>query len=210
MKLIKVFPLIIIIPFFYQCITIIPNQTSNASYNIYGEWRIKSFFSANISAITDQDAEKFVDQIIRFNKDNAVIFSDTCNKPTYNLHRENAVIYISKEYRVNPKLFNLKEDSISIITIECKEQPHYHNEDASNFYYDVIFINKSTAVITYQGFFFFIEKINSLGFIPFEGDTVLCKYREKEKCTGFIIQGTRAKGSPEHVNPVNKDVPKEK
>ena len=36
------------------------------------------------------------------------------------------------------------------------------------------------------------------------------KYQKQEKCTGYIIQGSRKKGTPVHVNSTNKDVSEEK
>lgn len=75
-----------------------------------------------------------------------------------------------------------------------------------------LYLKGDTLLLNFCGgvtFYFTKEnKANRANVTPIYGDTVQCLYRDNGgMCSGYVIQGTRAKGCVVHVSPVNKNVP---
>jgi hypothetical protein len=71
----------------------------------------------------------------------------------------------------------------------------------------IFYLKGDTLINNCGGYILFLIKIPQG--TSTEGDTVKCMYGSKCHSTGYVIQGTRAKGNVIHVKPINKNVPVE-
>ena len=80
-----------------------------------------------ISALTDEEAQKFVEQSISLSKTKAIVLNDTCSSPDYSIKKVPASVYL-KDYRVTGKEIGIKSDTIYTIDLKCKTTPKYFND----------------------------------------------------------------------------------
>ena len=117
--------------FFAGCSTTPPKKETYSSDNIanviYGNWYVKNFSSLPISALTDEEAQKFVEQSISLSKTKAIVLNDTCSSPDYSIKKVPASVYL-KDYRVTGKEIGIKSDTIYTIDLKCKTTPKYFND----------------------------------------------------------------------------------
>ncbi len=198
---------------FFCCIGI-PEQKAYRSIDdisvvLYDNWYVKGFSSLPISALSDEDAQKFIEQSVSLRTNLATVFNDTCVNPNYIINKVNANTYLSK-YRTAREAIGIKSDMIYTIELSCKSTPKYSNDESPEFNYVLLYDNNRLSII-YNGIVFHLEKMHTINKKSnvTEGDTVKCMYYQNVNCTGYTIQGTRKKGKVVHVTPNNKNVPLE-
>lgn len=185
------------------------NKITDISKILYDRWYVKSFSYLPVSAISDEEAQMFLEQSIFLKQYLAIVFNDTCASPNYSIKKVHTNTYL-QYYRVSKESIGIKSDTIYTIDLTCKTQPKYFNDESPEFNVQIIYDGYKLRII-YNGIVFHLEKeqIIEKKSSSIEGDTVKCKYYKNNRCTGFIIQGTRKAGKPIHVIPKNKDVPME-
>jgi hypothetical protein len=188
------------------------NDKSFSMNQIYGKWCIKKYVSMPVSAYTDEEATKFIGKFIILRSNYAVVINDSCDSPDYKFNKENTEDFLTKKIRVDRKELGIEGDSLYVINLKCTSSPKYYNDNSPNFNF-YIFTNNNKLFVKYQGIIFILEKQSKEdikgNILPSDGDTVRCFEGEKCAFTGYVIQGTRAKGAAIHVTPVNKNVPME-
>lgn len=177
----------------------------------FGKWKAVNFIVGDApAALTQSEAESFLKTEITIMPSIVVFFKDSCKSPVYKAHKENTIQYLLNYYRQESAI-GIKQDSIIVVSVSCSANPIYLSNNSPNFKYNILLINKNKFVLNYSGVFYYFEKINENchNKTPINGDTVRCIYGGKCHSTGYVIQGTRAKGHVIHVKPVNKNVPVE-
>jgi hypothetical protein len=140
------------------------HQSSQASVSkdslaLYGDWKITGFTAGAISEITEEDAQKYVGQTITLKPGLAVINSDTCNQPYFKTSIQNSDRYFYENNRIDKATLKIKQDSIQVMEIGCKSSPKYSNENSSNFLYDFIVIDNNSLIVSFKGFYFYLERV---------------------------------------------------
>lgn len=176
---------------------------------LYDNWYVVSYSSLSISALSDEEADKFLEQSVLIKPNIAIVFNDTCNQPNYTINKAYANAYL-REFKTDRKAVGIKADTIYSIDLSCKSLPKYFGEDSPDFNYALIYDGYSLSII-YNGVVFHLEKKPFLKKTSaIEGDTVKCMYHKNRTCSGYVIQGTRRRGKVLHITPpVNKEVPLE-
>jgi hypothetical protein len=129
------------------------------SLALYGDWKITKFTAGSISEITEEDAQKYVGQIITLKAGLAVINSDTCNQPYFKTSIQSSDKYFYENNRVDKATLKIKQDSIQVVEIGCKNRPKYSNENSPNFLYDFIVIDNNLMIVSFKGFYFYLERV---------------------------------------------------
>jgi hypothetical protein len=125
---------------------------------LYGDWKITKFTAGTISEITEKDAQKYVGQIVTLKPGFVIINSDTCNQPYFKTSIQNSDKYFYDNNRVDKATLKIKQDSIKLMEVGCKVPPKYSNENSSNFLYDFIVIDNNIMIVSFKGFYFYLER----------------------------------------------------
>lgn len=185
------------------------NPTGDITKLLYDNWYVKDFSSMPISALSDEEAQRFLEQSISLQPKIAIVLNDTCASPDYSIKKVHANTYL-RYYKTSREAIGIKSDTIYTVDLTCKTSPKYFSDESPEFNYALIYDGSRLSII-YNGIVFHLKKkpIMKKSNIA-EGDTVKCMYYQNKRCTGYIIQGTRKKGKPVHVAPpANKNVPLE-
>lgn len=126
---------------------------------LYGDWKIIKFTAGSISEITEEDARKYIGQIIILKPGLAVVSSDTCNQPYFKTSIQSSDKYFYENNRIDKATLKIKQDSIQVMKIGCKSPPKYSNENSSNFLYDFIVIDNNLMIVSFKGFYFYLERV---------------------------------------------------
>ncbi len=155
--------------FLYTTIGFFNNKSIKAGYNkrstqtdtvsIYGSWKIISYTPGYISALTDEEAKKYIGKTITLKPDLATVINDTCNQPIFKSTIQNSDQYFY-ESRIDKATLKIKSDSIRIIEIDC-ENPKYSDDNSPNFLYDFITVNKDLMIVSFNGVYFHLKRIRS-------------------------------------------------
>jgi hypothetical protein len=128
------------------------------SFVLYGDWKITRFTAGSISEITDDDAQKYVGQIITLRPDIAIINNDTCSQPYFKMSTQNSDKYFYANNRIDKAALKIKQDSIQVVEMSCKGNPKYSNENSPNFLYDFIIVESNLMIVSFKGFYFYLER----------------------------------------------------
>lgn len=126
---------------------------------LYGDWKITKFTAGSVSEITDDDAQKYVGQIITLRPDIAIINNDTCSQPYFKMSTQNSDKYFYENNRIDKASLKIKEDSIQVMEMGCKGNPKYSNESSPNFLYDFIVTDNNLMIVSFKGFYFYLERV---------------------------------------------------
>jgi hypothetical protein len=184
------------------------------SNSIYGRWKIVKFIEGDLDPGSSRKGRKFLNKSVFLEANLAVVFQDSCKYPQYEIKRYNTEDYLWNNYRQHLPLGGIPKDSVTVVELTCSGNPIYASKDSPIFDNEFMLIGHDTLVLGGggEGLFFFLKRMeedSGIIRIPQNGDTVRCIYGKKCGYTGYVIQGTRAKGHAIHGNPVNKNVPME-
>jgi hypothetical protein len=159
----KLFIIILIIGFFLPesfCISICSSHNRNyvCNFDPHGEWVVFKYMPAAISEITDEEAKAFIGNTVVLDLNFAVIFNDTCNRPTFNFKTVNSNLYFFSNNRKDKETLNIKQDSIMIMEVGCGNIPKYFSEASPEFSYDFIVLGNESMIFNYKGIYFFLKK----------------------------------------------------
>lgn len=134
------------------------NLTNTQNENSFlGTWKISSYRLGNITAITEQDAAKFIGKTIFLGENSAELIDDLCESPNYNITEEKTRPYLHEMYRINPEKIGIKEDELSILNLTCERES-----------YEIIMSNKNLLLFI-DGVFFVLEKLATQSTYAFNG-----------------------------------------
>lgn len=140
------------------------NESSDSSIQkdslvLYGNWKITQFKAGSISEITEEDAQKYVGQIITLRPELAVINNDTCSQPYFKASFQGSDKYFYENNRIDKAVLKINQDSIQVMEIGCNTHPKYSNENSPNFLYDFIVIDNNLMIVSFKGFYFYLERV---------------------------------------------------
>lgn len=135
-----------------------PASTSKDSILLYGDWKITRFTAGYLSEITEEDAKKYIGQIITLRPSVAAIHGDTCTRPYFKISTQSSDKYFYENNRVDKSSLKINQDSILVMEMGCKENPKYSNEYSPNFLYDFIVIENNLMIVSFKGFYFYLER----------------------------------------------------
>lgn len=113
---------------------------------------MKSFSSLPISALSDEEAKKFIGKYILLQSNIVVILGDTCTQPDYRIQKKNTNDYL-KQYKVPGSAVGIKSDSIYSIDVKCKIIPKYFNDQSPEFGCPML-LEKFLLNVIYNGIVF--------------------------------------------------------
>jgi len=126
---------------------------------LYGDWKIIKFAAGAVSEITEEDAQKYVGQIITLKLDNAIINGDTCSQPRFKSSIQNSDDYFYQNNRIDKATLKIKQDSIQVVEVGCSGRPKYSNGNSPNFLYDFIVVEDNLMIVNFKGFYFYLERV---------------------------------------------------
>lgn len=176
-------------------------QNEQTKINLTGTWKVVKVISGDYHypEIKQEDINRYLNKEAIITPNfiiNNICSSptDTCNSPRLKYKTRTAV----KASGEDPKYLSwigFTKDYMETISSNCNPP-----------FVELVVLDNNMIIGDIDGFYVYMERINVL---PKGGDTVRCIYGNKCGFSGYVIQGTRAKGHAIHVNPVNKNVPME-
>ncbi|MDE3211937.1 MAG: hypothetical protein KGM98_01785, partial [Bacteroidota bacterium] len=112
-----------------------------------------------ISAITDQDAKKYIGLIITLKPGLVAINRDTCMHPYFKISVQNSNDFFYANDRIDKSILKINRDSINAVEIGCKDHPKYSSENSPNFLYNLIVINNNLMIINIKGIYFYLKRV---------------------------------------------------
>jgi hypothetical protein len=176
---------------------------------LYGQWTPVKFGWWKQSKYTEEHVNQIIHSTLFIDRNkvyfDSLKFIDTCRytkNQVFNFFNETGT---ESDYAEDYQYLFLKYQKSELNTIIRIEL------DCKSCIGD-LYIKGDTLILNFCGgvTFYFTKatKFNEKSVLPIYGDTVQCVYRDNAStCSGFVIQGTRAKGSVIHVLPMNKNVP---
>lgn len=195
---------------FVMCLSCQAQQPNTLSANsLHGRWTPVKFGWWNQSKYTEAQVQQIVHSTLTIESNKVYFdglrFIDTC-KYTHakflDFFNETGV---ESDYSEDYQYFFLKYMKSELSTIKRIEL------DCKSCVGD-LYLKGDTLLMNFCGgvtFYFTKEnKANKANVLPIYGDTVQCLYHDNGgKCSGYVIQGSRAIGRIIHVSPVNTNVP---
>lgn len=125
---------------------------------IYGTWRIVKYEAGQVSAISDEEAERYIGRSVLLTRELVVIDGDSCKSPVFDLEVVRAQDYLYNSYRFARGLPGFESDRLEVLNILCFVEPAYRSQNSMNFDHDIIIMNKELIVSNLRGVFFYLEK----------------------------------------------------
>ncbi len=129
------------------------------SLALYGDWKITRFTAGFISEIMEEDAQRYVGHIVTLKPDIAIIEEDTCNLPHFEISIQNSDEYFFSNNRADKAALGIKQDSIQVMEVSCKELRKYSNGKSPNFLCHFIVMDNNLMIVNFKGFYFYLDKV---------------------------------------------------
>lgn len=94
-------------------------EISSQAADIYGDWEIVGHRAPGISAMSPEEAERWVGGKASYSDSMATFTDESCDSPSY---RSSSVTkeHLFQEYRVNPEALGIESTRITIVEVLCK------------------------------------------------------------------------------------------
>jgi len=125
------------------------NSIQWVNNQIIGKWEIVDYKPGNITALTNDEAEKYIGKTVRLNNKYMVYFGDSVNTPKYEFRKEAATPFLYENYKINKNLLAIEKDSVVVFDITSNEKT----------YHDVIFVSSEKLIYNIDGMFFILKKV---------------------------------------------------
>lgn len=181
-------------------------------FALHGEWQLEKRISSDEqNVLSSKESRICSGSKITFYQDSiagtldSCIYGSGCNSPSYKYELVNPYVFFENDSSF-VRLLGKTKDSLMVVYTNCYGPPYQY----------IYMLNEDNIALSMNGYLFFynrkqpFNRPHNNSYIPLSGDTVKCLKNEKGgNCTGYVIQGSRAKGKAIHVIPMRKDVPNE-
>jgi hypothetical protein len=122
----------------------------SAGHPFFGEWRLMSFSSPGVSALSPVEATTWIGTIASYEKNRAAFGKSTCPRPTYTIRLLSPEEFL-QEYRVRASDLGLTGTPLTLVTVGCAT--NWSNRGSF-----LILKSPDTMLTTWDGVFFELER----------------------------------------------------
>ncbi len=139
----------LLLPFVsWSCVEIKDNQSP--SKYIMKEWQISDYKFSGISALTTEEADKYIGQKIKLDSNYVIYFNDSISYPKYEFKRVESNSFFHEGYKTNKDVFSVNVDSLLVFDIICENEG----------YYNIVFVEEQNILIqNIDGVFFILTPL---------------------------------------------------
>jgi len=133
-----------------------PSARSDSLKNsvLFGTWQVVRYIKTNgISAMTYDEANKFLGEQIKLSIVSAVYFGDTCFDVKYKTSRVKTSEWLYNNYRTNDFI---KIDSVTETELSCNCEIERSN---SRCHYGIVILDKKKAFTNFDGIWFELKEL---------------------------------------------------
>ncbi|MCY6484910.1 hypothetical protein OW763_11210 [Clostridium aestuarii] len=89
----------------------------NDNIPLSGTWVVDKYFNGDIYSSSNTKIKAWIGKTVSFSKNKVVFSEQICDYPQYKIKTVNTKDYLTDKYSINPKILNINEENLQVITI---------------------------------------------------------------------------------------------
>jgi len=125
---------------------------------LFGTWKVYDFKCGIVSAMSQDEADRMMNQSLEISEDSVTIADIHCSNPAYSLVNKNLHDYLYYGYRTGPKVLGLSgKEKLCVVNISCGDFPDKSKKQIEVLL-EILHVDDDTIIVPLQGIFFYLRK----------------------------------------------------